>query len=84
MVKSQKVLSQFFPLNFLNRTSNLAISKMVESKKFKPDPTKRSLVKHKTKSGFGLQGRNNDKFKKAFRVGPKNAPDGAYLGKGQL
>lgn len=40
-------------------------------------------MKHKTRSGHGLQGRNPDRFSKAFRVGPKNAADGTYLGKGE-
>jgi len=48
----------------------------------KPDLTKRSTVKHKTKSGHGLQGRRPNKFSKAFKVGPTNAADGTYLGRG--
>lgn len=52
---------------------------------------KKSLVKHKTRSGFqpnhhsSAQTESNlkGKGKGGFRVGPSHAPDGSYLGKGE-
>lgn len=56
-----------------------------------PINKKKSVVKHRTRSGFQPNNHSSNKGdgnlkgkgKGGFKVGPSHAPDGAYLGKGE-